>query len=259
VSTILVTGGTGNLGRHLVPLLQEGSTPGTGVRVMSRHPRPDEPGVEHVVADTAADTGLAEAVRGVDTVVHLAGTSKGDEVGTANLVRAAARSGTRHLVLISVIAADKVPLAYYRSKHRGEQIVEASGIPFTLLRAAQFHDFVWNMLAGLTRMPVVPAPRGARLEPVDVAEVAARLAELAHGEPQGRVPDLAGPQVLAAATLLRGILTSRGVRRPLMPIPVPGAVGRAYRDGDNLARTGSARGTRTWGEYLLQRPAPATA
>ena len=111
-STILITGGTGTSGRHVVPMLN-----GTGVRlrVLSRTSRAPLAGVEYVIGDLLRDEGIAPAVDGVTTVLHLAGGSKGDEVATQNLARAAARAGVAHLVPISVVAA--------------EGIVAGSGVP----------------------------------------------------------------------------------------------------------------------------------
>ena len=254
MASILVTGGTGNLGNHVVPLLRGR---GHDLRLLSRTPRE---GVEFVVGDTVAGTGLAEAVAGVDVVLHLAGSSKGDDVGTANLAQAARRGGVGHLVMISVIGADVMPIGYFRAKERAEEALPASRVPFTVLRAAQFHDFAWNMFAPVLKLPVVPAPGAIRLEPVDVGEVAARLAGLVDGAPSGRVTDLVGPEVIDAPTMPSAIAAARGLRRSFFPVRVPGAIGRAYRDGVNLAAATAEHGSRTWAEYLQERAAvPAAA
>src|SRR4051794_13482507 len=113
---ILLTGGTGTLGRHVLPLLRDA---GAGVRVLSRRPHEDAAGVEYVTGDLLKDEGVEAAVDGVGTVLHLAGGAKGDDEATRNLVRAAARAGVRHAVLISVIGADRVPLGYLRTQLRG--------------------------------------------------------------------------------------------------------------------------------------------
>ncbi|GAA4856304.1 SDR family oxidoreductase [Kitasatospora terrestris] len=244
---ILVTGGTGTLGREVVPLLRAA---GREVRVLSRHPRPATDGVEQVACDLATGAGLDAALAGVDTVLHLAGGPKGDEVTTARLVAAARRAGVRHLVYISVVAADRIPLAYYRSKHAAEQAVAGSGIPYTTLRAAQFHTFALAYVEKAAKLPVVPAPGGMRCEPVDVRHVAERLVDLTLGEPAGLVPDLVGPRVYTLGELTAGYLAARGRRRVQLPVRVPGKVGRAYRAGDNLAGTGAERGGRGWEAFL---------
>jgi uncharacterized protein YbjT (DUF2867 family) len=156
-SPILVTGGTGTLGRHVVTLLREA---GREVRVLSRHEGAAEPGVEYVVCDLMAGEGLDAALAGVDTVVHLAGGPRGDDAATARLVAAARGAGVGHLVYISVIGADTVPVGWLRMKLAAEEAIAASGIPFTILRAAQFHDLVLTVARKMAKLPVLPAPGG---------------------------------------------------------------------------------------------------
>lgn len=249
---ILVTGGTGTLGRLVTPLLRAAGHP---VRVLSRHGGPAGDGVEHVTGDLLAGAGIEAALDGVETVLHLAGGPKGDDRATANLVRAARGAGVRHLVHISVIGADRVPLGYFRAKAGAEQAIAGSGVPWTNLRAAQFHDLVLSVAQKLAKLPVIPAPGGVRLQPVDARDVAARLVELALAAPAGRVPDLAGPAVYPVAELVRGYLRACGKRRPFLPVRMPGRAGRAYRAGDNLAFDGATTGSRTWEAFLTERTA----
>ncbi|GAA2640515.1 NAD(P)H-binding protein [Dactylosporangium fulvum] len=254
---ILVTGGTGTLGRLVVPLLREAGHP---VRVLSRRGGQPAPGVEHVTADLLTGEGVEQAARGAGVVMHLAGGPKGDEQATRNLVRAAQRAEARHLVHISVIGADRVPLAWLRSKLAAEEAVAGSGLPWTTLRAAQFHDLALTMVRQLAKLPVVPVPNGLRLQPVDAREVAARLVELALGAPAGLVPDMAGPGVYGIADLARTYLHAFGKHRLLMPVPLPGKAGRAYRSGGNLTLDGATTGKRTWESFLAEKTAaPAGA
>lgn len=247
---LLVTGGTGTLGRLLVPLLRDA---GRDVRVLSRRGGEPGPGVEHVTGDLLTGGGAAAAVAGAEVVVHLAGGPKGDDRATANLAAAAARAGVRHLVLISVVGADRVPLGYFRAKLGAEEAVTGSGLPWTTLRAAQFHDLVLAVVQKMAALPVVPAPGGLRFQPVDARDVAARMVELALGPPAGRVPDLVGPAEHAMGELCRGYLAAIGRRRPLLPVRIPGKAGRAYRAGENLAVVGVQRGGRTWEDFLAER------
>ncbi|GGN60585.1 NmrA family transcriptional regulator [Streptomyces albiflavescens] len=250
LSTILVTGGTGTLGSLVVPLLREA---GRDVRVLSRHARETADGVEYVAVDLLEGEGLEGALAGVGTVLHLAGGPKGDDIATRNLVRAAKSAGVRHLVYISVIGADRVPLAWLRSKLDAERAIAESGVPWTTLRAAQFHELTLNMVRTMAKMPVFPVPGGLRLQPVDARDVAARIVELALGGPAGLVPDLAGPKVYGLGDLARGYLKARGKRRPTMPVRIPGKAGRAYRAGDNLTLDGAEIGKRTWEDFLVER------
>ncbi|MEU5550095.1 MULTISPECIES: SDR family oxidoreductase [unclassified Micromonospora] len=248
---ILVTGGTGTLGRLVTPLLRDAGRP---VRVLSRRGGRPTPGTEQVRADLLTGEGVERAVRGVDTVLHLAGGQKGDDTIARTLVDAARQSDVRHLVVVSVVGADRVPLAWLRSKLHAEEAISGSGLPFTILRAAQFHSLVLTMAQKLTALPVVPLP-GLRLQSVDGREVAARLAELTLGTPAGLVPDIVGPQVHTTGELMRGYLRASGKRRLTLPVRLPGAAGRAYRDGANLTLRGATVGSRTWEAFLAEHVA----
>lgn len=251
-SPILVTGGTGTLGRLVVPRLRDA---GCDVRVLSRRRRDAEGGIEYATGDLLTGEGIGPAVDGAEIIVHLAGVGtngKGDVDATRNLVRDAARAGVQHLVCISVIGADRVPLGYFRNKLGVERAVADSGLPWTTLRAAQVHDLVLTVVQKVAKLPVVPIPGGLRFQPVDSDEAAARLAELTLDKPAGLVPDLAGPKVYGMADLVRGYLRARGKRRLMIPIRMPGKAGRAYRAGENLSLEGTV-GKRTWEDFLAER------
>ena len=249
-SPILLTGGTGTLGRLVLPLLLDA---GCTVRVLSRRKHEPGDGIEYVTGDLLKGEGIEPAVDGTETVLHLAGGPKGDDEATRNLVRAASRAEVRHLVYISVIGADRVPLGYFRSKLGAERAVADSGLPWTTLRAAQFHEFILNVVQKMAKLPVIPVPGGLRFQPVDSREVAARLVELTLDKPAGLVPDLAGPKVYGMADLIRGYLRARGQRRLMMPVRMPGKAGRAYRAGENLSLEGAGVGKRTWEDFLAER------
>ena len=261
---ILVTGGTGTLGRLVVPRLRDA---GHTVRVLSRGGREAPGGIELVTGDLGTGAGIDAAVEGAEVIVHCAGTTKGDEDKTRNLVRAAARAGTRHLVHISVVGADRVPVAsgvdramfaYFASKRAAEQVVADSGLPWTTLRATQFHQSFLALARQMARLPVVPVAAGFRFQPVDAVDVADRLTELALATPAGLVPDLAGPRVYGMDALIREYLRASGKHRPLLPIRLPGKAARAIRAGANLA-PGRAVGRRTWEQFLADQVAgPAT-
>jgi uncharacterized protein YbjT (DUF2867 family) len=250
----LVTGGTGTLGRLVVQQLGDA---GRAVRVLSRRgPRSQAAadGVDFVTGDLVAGTGIDPAVDGVSAIVHCASDNKGDAEATRNLVAAATAGGGKpHLVYISIVGADRVTFGYVRAKLEAEQIVAGSGLPWTTLRATQFYDLILNGTQKLVRLPMVPVPAGFPTQPVDTGEVAARLAELTLGEPAGRVPDMAGPQVLSFADLVRGYLRASGRRRPVLPVWLPGL--RRIRDGALIPEPSADTliGTRTWAEFLAGR------
>jgi uncharacterized protein YbjT (DUF2867 family) len=235
--TVLVTGGTGTLGGALVARLDQ-------PRVLSRRAGPGR-----VVGDLRTGEGLDDAVRDVSSIVHCATAPRGDADTTAALLAAAQRAGVPHVVYISIVGADRIPLPYYREKIRAERLVESSGLPATILRATQFHDLLATLFATTARAGVLPVLARTDFQPIAVDDVAARLAELAAGPAQGRVADLGGPEVRGMADLARAWLRATGRRRPVLPLLVPGAIARGYREGAHLTPA-HADGVVTFERYL---------
>nr|WP_055503367.1 SDR family oxidoreductase [Nonomuraea pusilla] len=135
------------------------------------------------------------------------------------------------------------------------RVVAESGVGWTTLRATQFHEWILATLGQMAKLPVIPTWAGVRFQPVDSGEVAARLAELALGEPAGLVPDLAGPRVYGMDDLARDYLRASGRRRLILPVRTPGRAAAAYRAGANLAPE-RAVGRRTWEEFLAAQSFP---
>lgn len=253
---VLVTGGTGTLGRLVVRrLLAQGHS----VRVLSRRPRPpeDREPYEWAQGDLAAGRGVDAAVAGVRAVVNCATTLTGKDVAaTRGLTGALGRlaGSAPHLVHISIVGIENVPLPYYRAKAEAEQVVAASGLPYTLLRATQFHELVARLTTSQRWLPVLLTPAGVSFQPVDAGEVAGRLVDLVSAEPAGRVPDMGGPQVRTARDLARATLAAYGRRRPVVAFRLPGKVFRGYRAGGHLAPE-RAVGRVTFAEYVAEAAA----
>jgi uncharacterized protein YbjT (DUF2867 family) len=244
---VLVTGGTGRLGKRLLdPLGAAGHT----VKAMSR--RGTGPG--GVRGDLATGFDLRQALAGAEVVVHAASDPRGDPwqvdvAGTRRLVEAVDRDRLQHLVYISIVGVDRIPYGYYRAKFAAEQVLLASGLPVTLLRVTQFHDFVDLLLDTARRGPVLPVPMGWRAQPVDVGEVAAHVVEVAARAPAGGVVEYGGPEELTAADLARAWAAARAPGTHVVATPVPGKLGAAFRDGAAVPGAG-ARGHRTYTEHL---------
>jgi uncharacterized protein YbjT (DUF2867 family) len=250
-STILVTGGTGTLGRHVVWRLLEDEHE---VRVLSRRPRPpsDRSPTEWALGDLKSGRGLDDALSGVDAIAHCATTrGRGDVAATRNLTAGALRAGTPHLVFISIVGIDRAPgFFYYRTKLECERIVEESGVPWTTVRATQFHELIVQVAGAQRWLPVcLTLGGGVPLQPVGAREVGERLAELALGEPAGRVADMAGPEVRDAVELTRAAVRAAGRRRPVVPLRLPGKTFRAIRGGALVAPE-HAVGKVTFEEFL---------
>jgi uncharacterized protein YbjT (DUF2867 family) len=245
---VVVTGGTGPLGRLVVERLQSG---GHRVRQVSR--RGTGPG--GVRGDLATGRDLPTALAGAEVVVHTATGVRDraywevDVAGTRRLVQAVDRDRLRHLVFVSIVGVDRIPYGYYHAKYAAEQVLLASGLPVTLLRITQFHDFVDQLLDTARRGPLLPVPMGWRLQPVDVADAAAHTAEVAVGSPAGGVVEFGGPEELTAAEVARAWAAAREPGTHVVATPVPGRLSAAVRDGAALP-TGGPRGRRTYAEHL---------
>ncbi|MCX4702337.1 SDR family oxidoreductase [Streptomyces sp. NBC_01373] len=244
MTTTLVTGGSGTLGRLVTERLRAG---GHEVRVLSRHTQP------YAVDLREGGAGLDAAVAGVDTIVHCASTPRGgDEQAAAHLIAAARRAGVGHLAYISIVGVDRVPLGYYRTKLAVEKQVEESGLGWTVLRTTQFHDLLVQVFQVLAKGPVVPLPAGVRDQPIEVAEVAGRLAELAAGAPAGRVEDMGGPEVRSLESLARAYLRAAGRKRAVVNVPLAGKAYRGFRAGGHLTPE-RAVGKGTFEDYLAAK------
>lgn len=218
--------------------------------MLSRHSRQATDGIQFLTGDLRAGEGVDAAVAGVAAIVHCATSTKGDGEATSHLVQAAARAGSPHLVYVSIVGVDHLPSwGYPKAKLQAERVVADSGLPWTILRATQFYDYILAGLQRMARLPVVPVPAGFMVQPIDPDEVAARLVELTLGGAAGRVPDLGGPQVTSWADLLRGYLRASHRHRWLVPIRIPGT--RAVRAGALLPPPEHATGRRTWEQFLV--------
>jgi uncharacterized protein YbjT (DUF2867 family) len=242
---VAVAGGTGLAGRHVVAALD---ALGHRTVVMAR-----SRGVNLVTGD-----GLDRALASVDAVVDASNTrAMGSkravgffETAGRNLLAAEERAGVRHHVVLSIVGIDRVEWGYYQGKLRQEELARASGVPWTVLRATQFHEFTDQVL-GLVPGPVAVVPR-MRSQPVAVAEVAALVAEVALGPAQGMAPELAGPRVESVPDMARRLLRARGIRRRVLAVPLPGAAGRGMAGGALLPAPEGPRGTLTFDAWLAQ-------
>lgn len=238
---VAVAGGTGVVGRHVVEALRT---------------RDHEPVVlaRSTGVDVGTGAGVAEALAGADVIVDVSNvaTSRRSVAedfftrSTGHLLAAGVP-----LVVLSIVGVDRVPYGYYQGKLRQEEVALASGRA-TVLRATQFHDFPGQLLARMSFGPVAMVPR-MRSQPIASREVATALADLVAAAPQGRVPDLAGPQPEEITDLARRHLRATG--RPVLVVPVslPGAAGRAMRDGGCLPTEPGPRGIQTFDEWLAER------
>ncbi|MDQ1130594.1 SDR family oxidoreductase [Microbacterium sp. SORGH_AS_0888] len=241
---IAVAGGTGAVGTMAVA---EARARGHEVRVLSRAAGVDLTGPEPldlVGTEVVVDVLSANVRSAADAIEFFTRT-------TGALLDAERRSGVGHHVALSIVGIDRAPYDYYAGKLAQEQAVVASGVPWTLLRATQFHEFAEQMLTRARFGPLQLAPR-MRTQPVAAHEVAARLVDLAEQPPAGRVPDLAGPREEWLPRMVRACARARGRRMPIPAVSLPGPFGRAMRDGSLLAGPEAVRGAETFDAWLAR-------
>lgn len=264
MDTVLVTGGTGHLGRDVVARLK----PAQRVRVLARSPGSD-PDVEWIRGDLATGEGIAEAVSGAQVVVHAATLSPAakrgyllpadfwrsppevDVDGTRRLLDEADRAGVGHFAYVSIVGVDRPRVPYMRVKHTAEELVRTGKVPWSILRATQFHWLTDRMLGKAARLPVLPLPTELRSQPVDSRDFADYLVRRVADGPGGQCADFGGPEVLTLGELFAQWQQIRGGQRRVLRVPVPSAVERAARD---LTCPNGSRGTVTWAEWLRTHP-----
>jgi uncharacterized protein YbjT (DUF2867 family) len=245
---IAIVGGAGTLGRHVTAEL---AGRGHDVRVLSRSSQ------DHPV-DLISGQGLIAALDGCEAVVDASNASAPKRAaqvlvqGSGRLLAAEQQAGVRHHVCISIVGCERVPMGYYRVKVDQEHVVDQGPVPWSIVRATQFHELAAAALAAASRWHVLPLP-DMRLQTVAAAQVAEVVADVASGEPgRGRI-QVTGPQVTTAAALARTWKRLTGRRAISVPVPVPGKLGRALRTGGLIAEHADVLGTLTFADWLAMQ------
>ena len=245
---ITVLGATGQIGSQAIPLL---TAAGHDVTSASR-----ATGV-----DAAIGTGLAEALASADAVVDVLNSPTLDDdaalayftATSANVTCAAKAAGVGHYVLLSIVGIDTVRGGgYLRGKLVQEKTIAASGIPFTILRATQFHELTEAIVRSMIVDSEVHAP-DALIQPIASAEVAAAVAEVAVGNPANGVLDLGGPEPMTFADMARQVLSKQGNDIPVLVDPSATYFGTPVERSSLIPDGDADRGHTTLGEWLDAR------
>lgn len=241
---IAVAGGTGVLGHHVVEVARQR---GHEVVVLTRSEGVDLTSGEGVAGRL---TGAAAAVDATSTQTQSKAKAEAFFGAiTRNLLDAEQAAGVGHHVLVSIVGIDDVPSGYYRGKVLQERLVTEGRVPWSILRATQFHEFAKQALGFVRvgRFSLVPQMLS---QPIAAVEVAEALVDLAEAGPSGRVPDLAGPEALQMVELARRVSRARGLGRRVVGLRVPGVMGKGLRSGGLLPTTDEPRGDQTFDEWL---------
>ncbi len=251
---VLVTGGTGALGREVVRRLIDS---GHRARILSR--KPGE-GDDWVQGDLVTGAGLELAVKDIDAIVHTASDAVSprkyqatDVLGTRRLLAMAREAGVRHVVYISIVGIEGVAFPYYKSKLAAEAVMRENIVPWSILRATQFHSLMELFLDATSRLPrLAIVPFKWRFQPVDPTEVAARLVDIAAGRPAGMQPDFGGPEVREFKSLATSWLAIRKPDKRLVNLWLPFKFSRQFAAGLVLCPE-HRDGTITFEQYLARR------
>lgn len=250
---ILITGGTGTLGRQLVRQL---CYQGLDVGILTRRKDVDLPSGAKVYAGdiTSVDT-IREAVGNASVIVHCASNPRQPTVdveGTGNILQSIDRKAFRHFLYVSIAGVDRSRYPYYQAKHQVEKMVESSDVPWSVLRATQFHDLVLHRLiepfdrgSGLS----IKIPQGMRFQSVDVSDVANRLQQIAMSDCLRATITIGGPETLTIEDMVRTYLDVLGRNDDIEPTEVAGEFYDLFRSGVS-ATTISETGKIGWRGFL---------
>ena len=251
---ILVTGGTGALGRPLVTLLRDS---GHRARILTRNPKGH---VDALQGDLATGAGLEKAVAGMDAIIHAASATTRpsklratDVVGTRRLLAMAREAGVRHFLYVSIVGMEGVGYPYYKTKLATEAVVRENIVPWSILRATQFHTLIEVFLGTFTTLPLIATvPFRWQFQPVDTRDVARRLLEVVSRDPAGMLPDFGGPEVRDLQSLARSWLAARKSTRRLVNLPLPFKFSRQFAEGRLLCPE-HRDGKITFEQYLTSK------
>ncbi|MDG4667098.1 SDR family oxidoreductase [Mycobacterium sp. 236(2023)] len=241
---MVIAGATGTVGRHV---LAEAQRRGHQVVALSRSSG----------QDVSTGRGLAEAMSDAQVVIDVTSQmtmNTGKAVAffttaTRNLQTAEKQAGVAHHVALSIVGIDDIDTGYYAGKLAQERVVTDGEVPWTIARAAQFHEFVGQATQQGTIGPVTVVP-AMLMRPVAAREVAERLLDLAEAGPAGRVTDLVGPRDETLIGLVRRLYAHDSVRRRPIGVSLPGKYWRAVRSGALRGSAESLHGRLTYDEWL---------
>jgi uncharacterized protein YbjT (DUF2867 family) len=176
-----------------------------------------------------------------------------DVVGTRRLLAMAREAGIRHVVYVSIVGTEGVAYPYYKAKLAAEAVVEENIIPWSILRATQFHTLIETFLEAFSKPPLMAAvPFKWQFQPVDPSEVADRLVDVVVEKPAGRLSDFGGPEVRTFRSLAQSWLKARKLNKRLVPLPLPFKFSRQFASGRLLAPD-HKDGKITFEQYLEEK------
>jgi uncharacterized protein YbjT (DUF2867 family) len=230
---------------------------GHRARILSRNPRGH---MDAVQGDLATGAGLVKAVAGMDAIIHAASAATQptklrtiDVLGTRRLLAMAREEGVRHVVYISIVGMEGIAYPYYKTKLATEAVVQENIVPWSILRATQFHTLMETFLGGFSVLPLVATvPFKWQFQPVDPREVAARLVEVVTQRPAGMLPDFGGPEARNFKSIAESWLKARKLNKRLINLPLPFKFSGQFAEGRLLCPE-HKDGKVTFEQYLVEK------
>ena len=246
---IVVIGGSGLIGSKLVTILR-----GEGHEVIAASP---SSGV-----NTLTGEGLAEALRGADVVVDVANSPSFEdaaalnffETSGRNLLAAEVAAGVKHHIALSVVGSERLPgSGYFRAKMAQEKLIKASPVPYTIVRATQFHEFVGAIAQSNNETDGIHMPPET-LQPIAARDVSAALADVAVAPPVNGTVEIAGPEAIGLDKLVRQLLEARRDERRVITDTNALYFGAPLNDQTLTPAAGARLGRTRFADWLTKSP-----
>ncbi|CAF2643448.1 unnamed protein product [Rotaria sp. Silwood2] len=266
MAKILVTGGNGVLGQAVSKLFLSNNT---NFLIASRNQKAktydNNNAASHLnlkwnYMDLSKKEGLNKSVNNdIDTILHLASIhiqkidgQPGDIILTKNLLDSIQEKNIKHFVYISIVGIDKIPFSYYKAKLECEHLIKASGIPYTILRATQFHDFVDFVASKLLKFPITIVPKSFKVQPIQVEAVAMELDKIIKESPLNSTYNIGGKKIYNMKEIMDSLLKIRHENKLILNMPAISNVIKGFIKGYNTCGNISLN-SNTWEEYLSKK------
>lgn len=252
---ILVTGGTGKLGKQIVNILYN---EGYQVTILSTKDNRELPhGASLLVGDLTVPKSLENKLNNFQIVIHCASNPKDSEnvdyKGTANLLRAIDSEHMTHFLYISIVGVDKSPYPYYQSKHMAERVTKESKLPFTIIRITQFHEFILHRILGVLidfNQSTLNVPKGMAFQPIAIKD-AANIISTTIERPQYTTIEIGGPEILSINEIIKTYITHLGKSSEIGEYLSDDNFYNLFTTGKNLSSNGQ-KGCMKWKDFVKQ-------
>lgn len=249
---ILVTGSSGKLGSALTKELKKTEHE---VKLTSRRKPEDIGNFDWIYSDFLTGEGLEEAIMDVDVVIHAATSPMKNtkNVDVLALEKFLKRMGhVKHFIYPSIIGIEDIPFNYYKHKHKAEVLLKNGNIPYTIIRATQFHSFVENLLLSKPIFKRYFIPGDIKFQSVDTSEFAKYLIKLINEEPQGKIVEFAGPKIMTLREMAEQKIKINNEENKIFSFSMIGKLYKALLEGKNT-NLSQTKGMITFEEYLKNK------